>query len=90
MKFDAPTCMDEVYSYWKRLWFDDDGVMMDGKTGITILTEWKIIQYRFSKVDDTMKLHIKEKLRKIAYQKTTYLKPPSKPVKTKYALKKSN
>lgn len=82
--------MDEVYSHWKRHWFNDDGVMMDGKAGITIMIEWEIIQYRFSKVDDTMKLHIKEKLRKIAYKKTTNLKPPLKPVKTKDAPKKSN
>lgn len=42
----------------------------------------------FSKSDDTMKFHIKEKLRKIAYPEPTDLKPPSGPVKTKDAPKK--
>lgn len=67
MKLDSPICMDEVYSHWKRRRFDDDGMMKDGKAGITIMTEWEIFQARFSKVNDTMKLHIKEKLRKISY-----------------------
>lgn len=32
-----------------------------------------------------MKLHIKEKLRKISYPKTTYLKPPLESIKIKGA-----
>lgn len=35
-----------------------------------------------------MKLQINEQLQKIIYPKTTYLKPPSQPVKTKGAPKK--
>lgn len=35
------------------------------------------------KVDDNMKLHIKEQLRKISYPETTDFKLPSEPVKTK-------
>lgn len=62
--------------------------MKDGKAGITIMTEWKIIQDRLSKIDDTMKLHIKENLRKISYPEIIYLKPPSESVKIKGAPKK--
>ena len=35
-----------------------------------------------------MKFHIKEQLRKISYPKTTNLKPPFEPIKTKGAPKK--
>lgn len=52
------------------------------------MIEWEIIQDRFSKADDTMKFHIKERLRKILYPETTNLKPHSEPVKTKSAPKK--
>lgn len=48
--------MDEVYSHWKRLWFDDDGVMNDGKAGTTRMTEREIRQDRDSKAKDTMEL----------------------------------
>ena len=33
------TCMDEVCSHWKRLYFDDDDVMKDDKSNIYIMTE---------------------------------------------------
>lgn len=52
---------------------------------ISILKEWNVIQERFLKIDDNMKLQIKLSLRKIVYPETTYLKPPSQQVKTKYA-----
>ncbi|XP_058746429.1 uncharacterized protein LOC131619338 [Vicia villosa] len=39
-------------------------------------------------VDDNMKLHIKEQLRKIGYPETTDMKQPSQPIKTKGASKK--
>lgn len=41
-----------------------------------------------SKAYDTMKLHIKEQLRKISYPETMNLRPLSNPVKTKGAHKK--
>ncbi|XP_050908354.1 protein FAR-RED ELONGATED HYPOCOTYL 3-like [Lathyrus oleraceus] len=88
VKLGDPIKMDEVYTHWKRLRFDDDGVMNDGKSNISNLTKWKVIQERFLKVSDNMKLHIKEQLRKIVYPKTTDMKPPSQPIKTKSALKK--
>lgn len=62
--------------------------MNDGKSNIFISTEWEVIQERFLKVGDNMKLHIKETLRKIAYPETTDMKPPSQPVKTKGAQNK--
>lgn len=88
VKLDSPIRMDKVYAHWKRLRFDDDGVMKDSKSNISILTKWKVIQERFLKVGDDMKLHIKKQLRKIDYPKTTNLKPFSQLVKTKGAHKK--
>lgn len=67
MKLDWPICMDEVYSHWKRFWFEDDGVVKDSKSKITIMGEWKVIQEIFLKAGDNMKLHIKEKMKKISY-----------------------
>ncbi|XP_050896729.1 uncharacterized protein LOC127103519 [Lathyrus oleraceus] len=80
VKLGSPIRMDEVCIHWKRLRFDDDGVMNDGKYNISILTEWEVIQDIFLKFDDNMKLHIKEQLRKIAYPETTDMKPPSQPI----------
>ena len=60
VKLGSPLRMHEVRSRWKRLMFDDDDVMQEGKSNISIMTEWKVIQERFLKVDDNMKLHIKE------------------------------
>lgn len=42
-----------------------------------------MIQERFFKADDNMKLRLKEQFRKIAYPETTDLKPPSQLVKKK-------
>lgn len=80
--------MDEVCTHWKKIKFDDDGTMKDGKINISILTEWEVIQETFLKADDNMKLHIKEKLRKVVYPETIYLKLMSQPVKTKGSSKK--
>ncbi|XP_050890540.1 uncharacterized protein LOC127095945 [Lathyrus oleraceus] len=88
VKLDRTLRMNEVCSHWKKLRFDDNCVMKDGKSNISNLTEWEVIQEIFLKADDNMKLHIKEQLRKIAYLDTTDLKPPSQPVKTKGATKK--
>lgn len=63
-------------------------LMNDGKSNIFILKKWEVIQERFLKVDDNMKIHIKEQLRKIVNLKTTDMKSPSQPVKTKGAPKK--
>lgn len=71
--------MNEFCTRWKRLRFYDDGVMKDSKSNIFILTELEVIQDRFSKVYENMKLHIKDQLRKISYPKQ---------LKTKDALKK--
>ncbi|CAK8542621.1 unnamed protein product [Lathyrus sativus] len=65
VKLGEPIRMDDVFSHWKRLSFDDDGCIDEGKLNISILTKWKAIQERFSKADDNMKLHINEQLRKI-------------------------
>ncbi|XP_058733979.1 uncharacterized protein LOC131605663 [Vicia villosa] len=83
-----PIRMEEVIPHWKRLSFHDDGCVEGEKSTISITSELEAIQERFSKADDNMKLHIKEKLRKIGYPETTDMKPPSQPVKTKDAPKK--
>lgn len=49
-----------------------------------------MIQERFLKVDDNIKLHIKEKQKKIVYSYTTNMKSPAEPLKTKVLLIKSN
>lgn len=49
------------------------------------MSEWEVIQEILLKVDNHMKLHIKEQLRKIAYPKTKNLKPLTNMVKTKVA-----
>lgn len=59
MKLSSLIKMDEVCTHWKRLRFDDDGVIKDDKYNISILTKWELIQVRFLKADENMKLHIK-------------------------------
>lgn len=83
MKVTTFICMGEIYTHWKRLWFDDDNAMKGDKSNISIMNEWRVIQERFMKVDDNMKFNIKEQLRKIAYPEITDLKPPLESVKTK-------
>lgn len=39
MKFEKLIRMDEVCAYWKKLYFDEDGVMRDDKTNISIMTK---------------------------------------------------
>lgn len=39
MKIEKPIRMDEVFNHWKRLHFDDDSVMKDDKSNISIMTE---------------------------------------------------
>lgn len=88
MKLDARYVWMKSTVIGKRLQFDDNCVMKDGKANIIIVIEWEIMQDRTSKADNTMKFHIKDQLKKIAYHKITYLKPPSESVKIKGALKK--
>lgn len=88
MNLEKSICMDEVFTHWKRHCFDDDGVMKDDKSNISIMTEWEVIQERFMKADDIMKFHIKEPLRKIDCLETMDLKQPSELVKTKGVPKK--
>ncbi|XP_050919722.1 uncharacterized protein LOC127137294 [Lathyrus oleraceus] len=56
VKLGGPIRMDEIFTHWRRLRFDDDGVMKDVKSNISILTKWELIQERFLKVDNNMKL----------------------------------
>lgn len=39
LRHNTPICMDEVHTHWKRLKFNDGGVMKDGKSNISILKE---------------------------------------------------
>src|SRR3954470_7110954 len=85
----SPIRMDEVADHWKKLRFDDFDPPKENDSKITISDELEVILEKFAKADDTTKMHIKEQLRKIAFPETTDLKPPSQPVKTKGAPKKS-
>src|SRR4051812_1550452 len=85
----SPIRMDEVADHWKKLRFDDFAPPKENDSKITISDELEVIMEKFAKADDTTKLHIKEQLRKIAFPETTDLKPPSQPIKTKGAPKKS-
>lgn len=69
--------MNEVYTQWKKLWFDNDGLIKESKSNISIMKEWEVIQKRFLKAGDNTNFHIKEQPRKIAYQDTTTLKQPT-------------
>ncbi|XP_058763235.1 uncharacterized protein LOC131636641 [Vicia villosa] len=80
--------MDEVTPHWKRLSFYDDGCIEGEKSNISIISKVEVIQERFSKAADNMKLYIKEQLRKIGFPETTNMKPSSQLVKTKGASKK--
>src|SRR4051812_2758165 len=85
----SPIHMDEVAVHWKKLRFDDFDPPKENDSKITISDELEVILEKFAKADYTTKIHIKEQLRKIAFPETTNLKPPSQPVKTKSAPKKS-
>lgn len=39
MKLDRPIHLNEVYTHWTRLKFSDDGVMKDGNSNISCMTE---------------------------------------------------
>jgi len=88
-ELNSPIRMDEVADHWKKLRFDDFDPPKENDSKITISDELEVIMEKFAKADDTTKMHIKEQLRKIAFPETTDLKPPSQPVKTKGAPKKS-
>src|SRR3954470_22034962 len=85
----SPIGMDEVADHWKKLRFDDFDPPKENDSKITISDELEVIMEKFTKADDTTKMHIKEQLRKIAFPETTDLKPPSQPIKKKGAPKKS-
>src|SRR3954466_5480808 len=84
----SPIRMDEVADHWKKLRFDDFDPPKENDLKITIFDELEVLMEKFSNADDTMKMHIKEQLRKIVFPETTDLKPTSQPVKMKGAPKK--
>ncbi|XP_058776823.1 uncharacterized protein LOC131651173 [Vicia villosa] len=59
VRLGEPITMNEITPHWKRLSFDDDGCVEED-LNISIISELEAIQERFSKVDDNMKLYIKE------------------------------
>ncbi|XP_058747045.1 uncharacterized protein LOC131620037 [Vicia villosa] len=62
MQLNSPIRMDEVSNHWKKLRFDDYEPAKEGESKITITAELEEIMDKFSKADDTVKLHIKEQL----------------------------
>ncbi|XP_058778673.1 protein FAR1-RELATED SEQUENCE 3-like [Vicia villosa] len=87
MKLNSPIHMNEVNDHWKKLSFDEFQPTKESDSKITISDELEEIMDKIYKADDTMKLHIKEQFRKIAFPETTDLKPPYQPLKTKGAPK---
>src|SRR4051812_9287140 len=73
VRLGEPIIMNEITPHWKRLTFDDDGCVEED-SNISIISEFEVIQERFSKADDNTKLYIKEQLRRIGFPETTNIK----------------
>lgn len=67
MKLGRLIRMDEIITHQKRLQYDDDGMIKEGKLDMSIMPESKVFQERGLKADYNMNLHIKEQMWKIAY-----------------------
>jgi len=43
LKLEKAIGLDEINTHWKRLSFEDDVAVEEGKPGVSILTEWNAI-----------------------------------------------
>jgi len=77
--------LETIYIFWCRLSFSDQGLC---ETEVTITEEMKTISKRFEQLDICGKVHLKTKLREIAYPDLNFMCPPPEKVKTKDAPKK--
>ena len=77
--------LETICIFWRRLSFLDQGL---SETQVTITKEMETISKRFQQLDVCGKIHLKSKLREIAYPDMNSMCPPPEKVKTKGASKK--
>ena len=77
--------LETIHIFLRRLSFSNPGL---SETHVTITEEMEIILKRFEQLDVCGKIHLKSKLREIAYPDMNYMCPPQEKVKTKGAPKK--
>jgi len=77
--------LETIHICWRRLSFSDQGL---SETKVTITEEMETISKRFQQLDVCGKIHLKSKLREIAYPDMNSICPPLEKVKTKGAPKK--
>ncbi|WJX13943.1 hypothetical protein P8452_04277 [Trifolium repens] len=88
MKNKLPIRLDEIYSHWKKLCFEEDAVAGEVADDYACLAEWHAIQERLRRSDVSVKNDIRNQLRLIAYPETTNLQAPVEDAKSKGAKKK--
>ncbi|WJX72087.1 hypothetical protein P8452_56003 [Trifolium repens] len=88
MKNKLPIRLDEIYSHWKKLCFEEDAVAGEVTDDYACLAEWQAIQERLSRSDVSVKNDIRNQLRLIAFPETTNLQAPVEDAKSKGAKKK--
>ncbi|WJX87620.1 hypothetical protein P8452_69790 [Trifolium repens] len=76
MKNKLPIRLDEIYSHWKKLCFEEDAVAGEVADDYACLAEWHAIQERLSRSDVSVKNDIRNQLRLIAFPETTNLQAP--------------
>ncbi|KAL5179957.1 hypothetical protein HKD37_01G001174 [Glycine soja] len=72
--------LETICIFWRRLSFLDQGL---SETQVTITKEMETISKRFQQLDVCGKIHLKSKLREIAYPDMNSMCPPPEKVKTK-------
>ncbi|WJX72186.1 hypothetical protein P8452_56090 [Trifolium repens] len=88
MKNKLPIRLDEIYSHWKKLCFEEDAVAEEVADDYACLAEWHAIQERLRRSDVSVKNDIRNQLRLIAFPETTNLQAPIEDAKSKGAKKK--
>ncbi|WJX59170.1 hypothetical protein P8452_44528 [Trifolium repens] len=88
MKNKLPIRLDEIYSHWKKLCFEEDAAAGEVADDYACLAEWHAIQERLTTSDVSVKNDIRNQLRLIAYPETTNLQAPVEDAKSKGAKKK--
>ena len=77
--------LETIHIFWRRLSFSYQGL---SETQVAITEEMETISKRFEQLDVCGKIHLKSKLRDIAYPNMNSMCPPPEKVKTKGAPKK--
>jgi len=77
--------LETIHIFWRRLSFSDQGL---SETQVTITEEMETISKRFEQLNVCGKIHLKSKLREIAYPDMNSMCPLPEKVKTEGAPKK--